>query len=99
MATGEHVQPPQVPLWEVDDEAGHPIYRGSDLELADEIYRGLPPGSRLYPLTSGSDRRTNRVRLRSDAAKRLPALARFTSTWLDRRRNRPGDVRPRGRVW
>jgi hypothetical protein len=87
-----------VGLWEVD-EAGHPIYRGSDLELADEIYRGLPLGSRLYPLTSASDRRANWVRMCSDAAKRLPALAWFTSTWRDRRRNRPGDVRPRGRVW
>jgi hypothetical protein len=98
MATEEHV-PPQVDLWEVDDEAGHPIYRGSDLELADEIYRGLPRCSRLYPLTSGSERRTARVRLRSDLAKGLPVLVRFTSAWLDRRRNRPGDVRPRGRVW
>jgi hypothetical protein len=93
----EHLEP-RAGLWEVDDEAGHPIYRGSDLELADEIYRGLPPGSRLHPLTSGSERRTNRVRLRSDVAKRFHALARFTSTRLDRR-NRPGDVRPRRRVW
>jgi hypothetical protein len=98
MAAEEHLEP-RIALWEVDDEGGCLIYRGPDLELADEIYRGLPPGSRLLQLTSGTERRTNRVRLRSDIAKRFHVLARLVSAWLDRHRERPGDARPRGRVW
>jgi hypothetical protein len=74
---------PRVALWEVDDE----------------IYRGRPPGSRLFPLTSGTERRTDQIRLRSDIAKRFHVLARLVSAWLDRHRERTDDARPRGRVW
>jgi hypothetical protein len=43
---------PAVPVrvWEVDGPDGTVVYLGCDLTLADEIYNGLPPKSRLFPV-------------------------------------------------
>jgi hypothetical protein len=38
--------------WEVDDESGHAVYRGADLELAEEIYHSLPGTGHLFQVAS-----------------------------------------------
>jgi hypothetical protein len=38
--------------WEVDDESGQAVYRGADLELAEEIYHGLPGVGHLFQVAS-----------------------------------------------
>jgi hypothetical protein len=38
--------------WEVDYPDGQVVYRGWDIELAEEIYHSAPPGSHLIPAVS-----------------------------------------------
>jgi hypothetical protein len=47
-----HLRAPMaaVNAWEVDDADGTAVYRGHDLELADELYGLLGPGAHLVPL-------------------------------------------------
>jgi hypothetical protein len=43
--------------WEVDAADGSVVYLGTDITLADEIYRGLPPGAHLFRAPRPSPRR------------------------------------------
>jgi hypothetical protein len=53
-ATAEVIAAGSTPrsAWEVDDESGHAVYRGGDLELAEEIYHSLPGTGHLFQVAS-----------------------------------------------